>query len=114
MIPEIEGGGGIPRNKRGSSLAKLLPASARRIYFAAEIHRPAGTVVGEASSRFLHSAVPFGFAQGPAPVGMTRMMKVSKAEARSPKAEARFTALPATPSHRRTFRRICNSPRPSG
>jgi hypothetical protein len=25
------------------------------------------------NSRFLHSAVPFGFAQGPTPVGMTRL-----------------------------------------
>lgn len=39
MISEIEGGGGIPRIKPASASVKVLPASARKIYFAAEIHR---------------------------------------------------------------------------
>ncbi len=37
MIPEIEGGGGIPREKGKSGRTKLLAAGGRWIYFAAEI-----------------------------------------------------------------------------
>jgi hypothetical protein len=60
-------GRGVPHIKRESDPAKLLPASGRYFYFAAEIHRRVGTVVAQANSRFLHSAV----AGAPAPVGMT-------------------------------------------
>ena len=38
MIPEREGGGGIPRIKSGSHPAKVPPTSAREIYFTVEIH----------------------------------------------------------------------------
>src|SRR5580700_4994236 len=79
MIPPDPGGEGVSRNRAKNEPSPGPSASARKIYFAAEIHRRAGTVEAHANSRFLHSAV----AGAPAPVGMTGMVKVSRAEARS-------------------------------
>jgi hypothetical protein len=39
-----------------------------------ETRPEAGAVVVQADSRFLDSAVPFDFAQGPAALGMTRIL----------------------------------------
>jgi len=43
----------------------------------------------EWKSRFLHYAVPFGFAQGPAAVGMTTL-KVSDSERKTPRLREGF------------------------
>jgi hypothetical protein len=86
MIPLDPGGGGYRSNKMKPPRAKPSTHEPKQDYFKVEFHREAdakvgsspeifrrvGNVVAQANSRFLHSAVPFGFAQGPAPVGMTR------------------------------------------
>jgi hypothetical protein len=52
----VQSRGGRPLIKRESGPAKAFPASARKNYFAAEIHRRAGGVVVRANSRFLRYA----------------------------------------------------------
>jgi hypothetical protein len=72
MIPKIRGvGEGYPEVVQTNAHPRVVPANVHKIYFAAKIPLRAGLAAAQANSRFLRSAVPFGFAQGPAPVGMT-------------------------------------------
>jgi hypothetical protein len=48
----------------------MLPASSASLPAGSGNGEPE-SIVTRKDSRFLHSAVPFGFAQGPTPVGMT-------------------------------------------